>query len=785
LSWFKARGAFAARRRTTFFEADRSMANKITIPKLGSKIAELGKLEYQKPYNTVAPFADAFLTLADAIKARNDADEGARDAADAGDQHRRAPGSSDDDAPEPPHSSESDRDPSARGRRAYPAYVFDDQLRRLADERRRQRRAYIGEAMDDLADAAFKDPSRIGDYRDEADGLSGIVGDDDAEDLAAARERMNEQYFRGLIRDNPKAALEMLRSRAGYAQEDLGISEEAREDLETAAQRAFDTEQNLPHINAQVKMLDTRAGLRVYGVKPGMKPREMWRGYHDIIDAYDWDAKSAERLEPEFDKTVREAQTYAKAIAMTAHDILRGRATRWDRIERADAVDAFVKAVVGESVWTTPARHRMAWISRAASHTPNVVRESIRSGVYARDAGKRAFAGRMLMDLEDAGDPAHGLLEWAPPDIRAFGHDFGALTHAGFSDDAAVKRIEAAASLTPEQQESRRHAFDVRLDGAAFWDTLREAVDIEPRDLLYRPERDKIVEDRGPYVDDGRAKASELDYGSPYGGIIPGGVTPGPSGRRDARLYDDADLQTVRDYRQPILDVAQKLGVSETAIGGCIAEELDDARRRGLLEDGQSFFKWLILSRKTHKDIAADYDAWEQELARNPLAGDPQTGFGVIADMVTTGITKARYPATLDIGHGKIRLHTAIRMLREYNQRYPNSDPLGLKKYNNAYDVLAHDLGSARAPATAAFAGLMVEEATRWFESKIPDAWGRMAIEDRDALIVEYYNQGRERIRARYDEDMKRDGYYSPEPGESGKRHRVNAGFIRQQMHPL
>lgn len=487
------------------------MASKITIPRLDSQISKLEKFEVQQAPRSAILYANAFLRIADAIKTRNDADDRAKAAADAA---RSAYPSDGTDAPEPGYSSESDRVPPARGRQVYPVDALYDQLRRKAEERRQQRKQFVDDALNDLADSAYKDPSAIGDYRDQADGIFGVLDDEEREVYASERRRINEQYFRGLIRDNPKAALEMLRSRAGVAEKELGISEETREDLEATAQRAFDAEQNGVEAETHVQLLDTLVGLKVYTVAPEKNPGEIWRGYHNIIEAYDFDAKSAERLEPQFDKTVREAQTHAKVVFKAADKILTGKTIDRDRIEHADAVDTFAKAVVGEDTWTPFARWRMAWIARAANHAPDFVREHIRNGVHARDAGKRAFAGRLLIDLEDTHDLEHGLLDWAPLDIRAFGRAFGALIDAGFSDDVAVTRIDAGKSLTPERQESRRHAFHVRLDGAAFWDTLREAFEIRPRDLLYRPEHGKIVEDRRPYVDDGRAKAVELDYGN-------------------------------------------------------------------------------------------------------------------------------------------------------------------------------------------------------------------------------------------------------------------------------
>ena len=39
-------------------------------------------------------------------------------------------------------------------------------------------------------------------------------------------------------------------------------------------------------------------------------------------------------------------------------------------------------------------------------------------------------------------------------------------------------------------------------------------------------------------------------------------------------------------------------------------------------------------------------------------------------------------PAFLGVGPGNINIRTAIDQLKNYNQWFPNSDPLDLKKYN-------------------------------------------------------------------------------------------------------
>lgn len=451
------------------------MANKITIPALRSQITPLRIPEidaYRNPYGTVVASA------AELGKAVADADARAQRAAMIAAQMKQSAGpSQDDEAPAdspPPREAAPDYD---WGLDHFPS--FDDYLRRQADARRRERRASVWETLNDLADSAFKDPSRIGEYRDDADGVLDTLPEEEREDYAATRRRINEQYLRGLIRDNPKLALETLRSRAGAAEEDLGITEEMREDLEARAQRAFEAEQNRLELERQVSALDVAAWTKTYAKEA---PREVWRAYADVIDAFDWDTESVHWLEPRVDKTVREVRAWTRTAVKTANKIIAGEPGSWDRSERVRALDTFARSVIGPDAWATPTRHRMAWLSRIANRAPDVVRGHIRTGVHSRDAGKRAFAGRLLLDLDEH------LLTWATPDIRAFGFDFGALIGSGFSDHVAVARIDAARGLTPEQQEARRHSFYARLDGGALSDALQEILERDEDDLLYRPD---------------------------------------------------------------------------------------------------------------------------------------------------------------------------------------------------------------------------------------------------------------------------------------------------------
>ncbi len=95
------------------------------------------------------------------------------------------------------------------------------------------------------------------------------------------------------------------------------------------------------------------------------------------------------------------------------------------------------------------------------------------------------------------------------------------------------------------------------------------------------------------------------------------------------------------------------------------------------------------------------------------------------------------------------------------------------------WTMSTRDLESPSDSTVAAFAGLVVAEATKWFASKAPDLWGKLSQGDRDALIVDCHNLGHKKLAMKYREEMERDGKYIPEPGDSGRRHRANAASIR------
>jgi hypothetical protein len=87
-------------------------------------------------------------------------------------------------------------------------------------------------------------------------------------------------------------------------------------------------------------------------------------------------------------------------------------------------------------------------------------------------------------------------------------------------------------------------------------------------------------------------------------------------------------------------------------------------------------------------------------------------------------------------------------------------------------------LEAVDAPTTAAFAALVIAEGTRWFQAKAPNTWAKLNPSDQAALLIDYYNLGRDAIEHRYQMRMKRDGRYTPGFGDSGDSHRANVDRV-------
>jgi hypothetical protein len=358
------------------------------------------------------------------------------------------------------------------------AYALHLAMQAEAGVREEERSDSSGVALERLSRAAYHDPMNIGRYRDEADELLKALPAEDQEALAEERARINEAYLRGLIATNPKLALETLRSRAGAAEKDLGVSEDLRDELEDEAQRAFDAQQSAFDNEREGRAFGAVMATTARKLEVREAPREGWRSYEPIYDVYDFDPRVARRLEGEADKTARQVNAFVETTAKVGRRIAGGRPIVWDE-PKTKTLDMLWRRVVGDDEWVPTVHHRMVGLAKYAGRVPDAMRRHIRAGVYSTDPGKRASAGRLLNDIEST------LVEWAAPDVRAFGRVFGALTDAGFSEQSALKRIDGGRAAKPELQEARRVHFQRRVDGDALVQALSDALggDLLKQDL--------------------------------------------------------------------------------------------------------------------------------------------------------------------------------------------------------------------------------------------------------------------------------------------------------------
>lgn len=238
--------------------------------------------------------------------------------------------------------------------------------------------------------------------------------------------------------------------------------------------------------------------------------------------------------------------------------------------------------------------------------------------------------------------------------------------------------------------------------------------------------------------------------------------------------YDDNILTLVDMYSSTALQVQSVLGSGSSSIAalGSILEEYNDRFESGAdifrqaVGDSASFFL-----NTNHADILAEYNFVQAQSAewRANLHG---------AD-------KFSYPVMLDVGAGNVQIYTAIGLLEEYNQRYPSSDPLGLKQYSSDFSKLALDLDQSYNTATVKFASLMVEKGLTWGAQNVSN-WNSLDALEKEAFSVYFYNVGEEHVEGRRDSAIAENGAYNVdiENTDIAQEYLQNYSSILERMLP-
>lgn len=215
------------------------------------------------------------------------------------------------------------------------------------------------------------------------------------------------------------------------------------------------------------------------------------------------------------------------------------------------------------------------------------------------------------------------------------------------------------------------------------------------------------------------------------------------------QIYDNDILTLVDLYSTTALQVQNTLGGNSSSIAalGSILEEYNDR-----FESGSDIFSQAVgdaasyFLNSDHDAILAEYNFVQ--------AQSPEWRAGI------SGADKFLYPVMLDVGAGNVQVYTAIGLLDEYNQRFPSSDPLGLKKYNSDYGQLALDLDQSYNTATVKFASLMVEKGISWGQQNVAN-WDSLDALEKEAFAVYFYNVGEEFVEGRRDAAISENGAYN------------------------
>jgi hypothetical protein len=219
---------------------------------------------------------------------------------------------------------------------------------------------------------------------------------------------------------------------------------------------------------------------------------------------------------------------------------------------------------------------------------------------------------------------------------------------------------------------------------------------------------------------------------------------------------------------------ADRLGVDPYLALGGPAEELDTNRRMDPIGQPLSFFGDPIL------DWKAQYYPWDSKYT---IRQDMEDAKSADQSHGVSPPNKLLHPVLADLGPANFKLAHATELLRSYNERFPDSDPLQLKKkYNFDYKALGSDLADwDNLETTAKFAVLDAADAIAFFQRHAPRTWANADKFKKLGLVSTYYNHGGEKMVQDAHEDRSLGGY-EPVPSFGGEWSTENGPALSEMI---
>lgn len=239
------------------------------------------------------------------------------------------------------------------------------------------------------------------------------------------------------------------------------------------------------------------------------------------------------------------------------------------------------------------------------------------------------------------------------------------------------------------------------------------------------------------------------------------------------KKFSPATIRYIESQSKYIHSISQKLGISEGAIAGSIANEFDSRISSSifsLLSAGPQAFADAVAIFRTNNSLVENYKLFQNMSEAEIAAGN---------------FSKRDNPILIDVGPANIKIITAINLLNDYLDKNQGNDFLGLAKYKDDYKQLAWDLTDWNSDTTAKFTGLMIQRGETILSQKAAN-WNTISQTEKDAILVTFFKEGEGVIESHISDALAKGVAYNPVPGSGGTQHLVNAAALKDALaHPL
>lgn len=231
--------------------------------------------------------------------------------------------------------------------------------------------------------------------------------------------------------------------------------------------------------------------------------------------------------------------------------------------------------------------------------------------------------------------------------------------------------------------------------------------------------------------------------------------------------YNDVAMAFVSANSGTIGKIASLLNVDRSVLAGVFADEMSE-RYAGVSSFINQAAADKIAMMYTHDELMYFYSVSERFSSKQ------------LTNL--SGLDKLQTPTLIDVGPGNIQIRTAINVIKDYVSANP-SDRLGLGNYLGHLDRLVSDLVNNSGDVSYKIAALYINQANSFYiQNTNTEYWGSLTTSQKDALYVEYYNQGKEKLLINKAAAEAGGGVWNPQVGAEGNQFLDNKVSIERAL---